>query len=272
MQKQTDNSTEISPEAGVALVKAEARLAAAHYPVRNWSYAQAIFDARLHPDDSAGSWGKGAGDRERKQLQRACSELVKAGLIVRTRRTFGRKLTPAGCRWVRARTWPFSAELLSAALERIRERAAAGDCHADGFVPEPFVCGHAWGGDMGPFFDLEYLLLPTLIDGFVRSLSTMRGHVSYALSGAGPIGAIVVQSVGDEFDVDLELGRMYADELHERRTQILHDRRTFTELGEIPLPVGVSVQSDRSYTDLTGISPLFPAASSGNTFEETAND
>jgi hypothetical protein len=269
MQKQDDNLTEISPEAGVYLVQAEARLSAPHLPIRKWQSAPAIYDARTHADDSAGSWGKGSGDRERKQLQRACSELVKAGLIVRTRRTFGRKLTPAGKRWARARAWPFTAELLTTALARIDERVAAGDCRSNALVPETFVCGHAWGGDARPFLDLERLLLPAMVDGFVRSGFTMEKHVFYGICSNERIDSIVEQCVGDEPALDDELSRIFVAELSERHSQILHDTRHYNEIGEIPLPVSMPVESGRGYNDLRGITPLFPAATSGKDPGET---
>jgi hypothetical protein len=255
------NQTTLTPDAKAWLVEALARYEAPWIPVRHhWRCSPAIQDARNVGEGGTVHWGRGEADRKRKASQRVRGGLIDQGLLTHTNRMFAAKLTPLGRRVARSWTWAFQPPEMTTAFERIRQRAAADDCLTGGYVPEPFIVGAPWGGDVGPFQELENLLLPAIADGFIEAGSTMQGQTSYRLKNVESIKAVVAFCVGDATAYDVDLGRVYVAKLTETRQQILNDNRCYTDIGPIPLPLGVSPKSDRDYGDLRGIEPLFPAA------------
>ena len=135
--------------------------------------------------------------RQRKVLQRDRQELVDARLML------GLSLTPDGRRLARQLTWPHDADELIGVLQRIIERKAAGDCRPDNWVPESLVCGHPWGEDSAPFYQLESLLLPALADRIAESAVTTSRHAFYRLAETpdpDSIDFLVHESVGYEPD------------------------------------------------------------------------
>lgn len=249
----------VSNEAKEILIGHLARVDAAWLPLRaqDWSAAGAIWHARQSP--SGVTWGekRGATDAEYKRAARAADQLADAGLIQRTTKQYSTTLTAAGERLARRLAGPCSLAEFTAALEWIRDRTAANDCTAAGFVPEVFVAGVGWGGDTTELRILATALIPAFRRGWVESASTVHGHVYYRIAAAEwPSDDAICGSASDDSEWRPEFADVYFDQIWQTRGR-LRNQSSESELGFIPLGDRL-IRSGRSESNLSGIDPLFP--------------
>jgi hypothetical protein len=95
--------------------------------------------------------------------------------------------------------------------------------------------GRGWGdGYSQELVFVEELMLPALIRGVVESGSTIYGHTFYRLVANVPDWPELVEDI----EPDVELARLYYDEVKAARERILATDASSLEIGELPLPVG----------------------------------
>lgn len=253
----------LSPLALSILCRRLGQVDAAFLPLRrpDWRNAGAVRRAQTNIDDARPLYAAVASDAERQQHARANAELTQAGLIVRTKRSDS-VLTAAGERVARGLAWPCLPAWLLEAVNRIAQRAAAGDCidsppgYVGQFVPETFIAGTPWGPscDLHALQLLAVTLLPALRSGVVQAASTYSGHVFYALAGSAADGGdLVDDALADTFDE--RLADAYVNQRRTTRLQILASDAA-GEIGFVPVHAGL-LRSGRDYRDLAGIEPLF---------------
>jgi hypothetical protein len=249
------------------LVRRLAQSDAAWLPLRrpDWRNAGAILRAR-GPDATLPPLYQGVADgAERMRYSRAHGSLVSKGLLTADKPAVA-QFTALGVRVARALTWRAQVAELREALDRIAERAAAGDCLHNptgatpgDYVPEPLIAGVPWGVvNAYPFRLLSVVLLPALRAGLCTSISTQHGQAFYALP-RGPVtdeqlAEVVDATLADTFDDDA--AEVWTAQLTASRGQIF-DADAAGELGFIPAHAG-TLASLRRYDDLAGVAPLFP--------------
>jgi hypothetical protein len=183
-----------------------------------------------------------------KRGQRSRDQLTSRGLWAAGR------ITAEGRRWVRARCWMTTAEHLREAVRRIEKCVAQRRCRQAGWVPETFVAGHKWGASSLPLADAQIVLLPALIDQWIKSQSTVRGHVFYRLADGVDGEAAIAETMPEEIQFDGPCCSRHEQHRLHLKTLLLSGRlniSTLGELGGIPLPVGVPMLDEsRTYDDI----------------------
>jgi hypothetical protein len=226
---------------------------APYRPVRQAASQIAAFHAARQNGVSAALGGGRA--RERKATQRQRDDLSRQDLLL------DGKPTQAGRKLVRSWVWPYLRPELIEAVNRLHARTVADDCRVDGWVPEPFIAGVAWGGSSQPFGMLQQLLLPLLTDRVIESNCTVPGHCFYRL--LKPIDEAIYQ-IGEAVpasadDWDADHCRAYEHEYDRVVALLLNDHESRADLGWIPLPASGETVSRRHPDDLSGIEPMFAA-------------
>jgi hypothetical protein len=93
--------------------------------------------------------------------------------------------------------------------------------------------GRGWGdGYSQELVFVEELMLPALIRGIVVSGSTIYGHTFYRLVANVPDWPEPVEDI----EPDVELARLYHEEVKAARERILATSVGSLEIGEVPLP------------------------------------
>jgi hypothetical protein len=175
-------------------------------------------------------------------------------------------LTAAGKRLVRAWTWGTDRDDLLKVADRIRECVRRGWCRDDAaWVPESIIAGYPWGGCSDPFIDLEFCLVPALIDGWIESASTCQGHAFYRLVDLDvDFAAAAAESMPEELLFRNDYLDKYIEHAQQLRKMLLAGSLNINpsgEIGEIPLPVGAPlVNAAKNYDPAPEFGPLFPRA------------
>lgn len=239
----------VSGDTQQLMAKLRAAEESAWRPLRqsDWTHASKFAAAREKPPRP---WEPADG-RLRKRTQRVRDEGKNAGLLDERG-----ELTLTGRRYIRARSWPFSASDLSEALRRIKQRVKAGDylTAIDGLklVPEGLLAGRYKAIDCEKLLDM---LRPLMLDGLVVCRSTYAGHAFYGLPAAIQADAVLGRVLDAKVEFSSSVFAVYYHELHDIGRAIVKSETTH-DLAELPIPIE-PLESGRSWDDCLGIEPLF---------------
>lgn len=227
---------------------------AIHEPLRTWTAPRpaVVRELRRRYAEAGIRWlGDELASAGRKAALRTVEGLAERGLVELTRQA-GKSITARLTSWGDAVARVLGGEwiALGSALDRVEQIAALsgkpGTTPA-GYVPEPMLCGTAWGapGHTEAMSALAYDLSPALVRGWAEASTTMQGHAWYRLTTDGQAvaeGRVEVEHHRDLPKRPKDGQRAYVAALVAARGRIAAMRPADpSELGYIPMPVRPAV-------------------------------
>ena len=192
----------------------------------------------------------GTSERDRKTQQRNLEALAEQGFVVAHRsagRTVGIRLTPKGDQHARAlANLPDMVEAFPHLRRMVRLQQKGFDAEwsdrFQGWLPETLLTGCEWGAPASrePFGKLQAEVLPVIIRGWLRTNSSVKGHLWYYPTAAGIAASRddTHGTVPNDVPEPLPPAReIYGQRYNQTKSNLCNASHVDGEIGPIPLPV-----------------------------------